>query len=134
MARMIFVNLPVKDLAAATRFFTEIGFTVDQRFTNGQGAAMVVEENIYVMLLVEDFFRTFVTGEISDPAKGTEALFALSCDSRQQVDETLAKAIAAGGKPWRPVTEDGPMYGASFADLDGHVWELVHMDPAALEG
>lgn len=134
MARMIFVNLPVKDLDRAKRFFTELGFTLNPQFSDDKAACFVIEENIFAMLLVEDFFGTFLTGGIADPEKGTEVLLALSCDSRQQVDDTLARALAAGARPWRPVMDQHPMYGASFADPDGHVWELVYMDPAALAG
>jgi predicted lactoylglutathione lyase len=88
---------------------------------------MVVDRNIYVMLLVEERFRQFVNGDLVDATSATEVMTGLSVDSRAQVDELLATAIAAGGKPWKPVVEDGPMYGGSFQDLDGHVWELMHM-------
>jgi uncharacterized protein len=125
--RMIFVNLPVKDLEASKRFYSELGFENEPRFTDGQAACMVVDENIFVMLLVEDRFRDFITGEIAD-ATTTEVLNCLSADSREQVDELVETAIAAGGKPWKPAMEDGPMYGGSFQDLDGHVWEVLHMD------
>lgn len=88
---------------------------------------MIVDENIFVMLLVEDRFRDFINGEIADATNTTEAITCLSADSKESVDETVAKAIAAGGKPWKPAMEHGPMYGGSFQDLDGHVWELMHM-------
>ena len=89
---------------------------------------MVVDQNIFVMLLVEERFRDFINDEIADAASTTEVLTALSAESRQEVDETIAKAIAAGGKPWKPPLDEGPMYGGSFQDLDGHVWELIHME------
>jgi predicted lactoylglutathione lyase len=88
---------------------------------------MVVDQNIFVMLLFEERFADFVTGEISDATTATEVITCLSTDSREQVDDLVARAIAAGGKPWKPAVEDGPMYGGSFQDLDGHVWELMHM-------
>ncbi|MEA2270798.1 MAG: uncharacterized protein QOC64_3408, partial [Solirubrobacteraceae bacterium] len=122
--RMIFVNLPVKDLQASRGFFSELGFEFNPQFSDDKAACMVVDENIFVMLLVEERFRDFINGEIADATKATEAITALSADSREQIDETLAKALAAGGKPWKPVMDEGPMYGGSFQDLDGHVWEL----------
>jgi uncharacterized protein len=128
--RMIFVNLPVVDLKASAEFFTRLGFEVDPQFSDDSCACLVVDQNIFVMLLDQERFRTLINGEVGDPAR-TEVVTCLSAESRQQVDDTLAAALAAGGKPWRPVVEDGPMYGASFQDLDGHVWELMHMDLAA---
>lgn len=126
--RMIFVNLPVKDLNSSKAFFTELGFEFNPDFTDDSAACMVVDQNIYVMLLVEERFRDFINGEISDTAKATEVLTCLSAESRQQVDELVATAITAGGKPWKPAIDEGPMYGGSFQDLDGHVWELMHME------
>jgi len=124
---MIFVNLPVKDLTAAKGFFTALGFEFNPEFTDDQAACMIVDRNIYVMLLVEERFRDFINGEITDATRTTEVLTCLSADSKQHVDETVVKAIAAGGKPWKPTYEEGPMYGGSFQDLDGHVWELLYM-------
>ena len=131
--RMIFVNLPVEDLEASKRFYTELGFTDDPRFTDETAAAMVIEENIVVMLFTRAKFREFIHGDIADPRTAVEVLNALSADSREAVDATLDKALAAGGKPWKPATDLGFMYGASFADLDGHVWELIWMDMSAVE-
>jgi len=124
---MIFVNLPVTDLPASQAFFSELGFSFSPAFSDDSCACMVVDRNIFVMLLARAKFREFINGDISDATRVTEVLTCLTADSREQVDETLARAIAAGGKPLRPVVEDGPMYGASFQDLDGHVWELMHM-------
>jgi predicted lactoylglutathione lyase len=90
----------------------------------------VVDRNIFVMLLVRQRFGDFVTGRIADATAVTEVITCLSAESREEVDGTVARAIAAGGKPWQPTVEDGPMYGGSFQDLDGHVWELVHMAEA----
>ena len=126
--RMIFVNLPVRDLPASQRFFGELGFGFDPKFTDDTAACMVVDENVFVMLLTEERFKDFINDDIADATRTTEAITALSAGSREEVDQLVAKAIAAGGKPWKPVLEEGPMYGGSFQDLDGHVWELIHMD------
>jgi predicted lactoylglutathione lyase len=127
--RMIFVNLPVKDLTASQSFFTELGFEFNADYTDESAACMLVDDNIFVMLLVEDRFRDFINGDISDAASATEVINCVSADSRQQVDDMVAKAVAAGGKAWKPILEEGPMYGGSFQDLDGHVWELLYMAP-----
>ena len=125
--RMIFVSLPVRDLPASRAFFTELGFAVNSEFSDSSCACLVVDRNIFVMLLAESRFRDYINGEVCDPTRATEVITCLSADSRAQVDDTIARAIAAGGKPWQPVVEDGPMYGGSFQDLDGHVWELMHL-------
>ena len=126
--RMLFLNLPVKDLEASKRFFAELGFQFNPRFSDDRAACMIVDENILVMLLVEERFRDFVNGEVADGHATTEAIVGLSAESPEQIDELVAKAIAAGGKPWKPVMEEGPMYAGSFQDLDGHVWELMYME------
>jgi predicted lactoylglutathione lyase len=128
---MIFVNLPVKDLDASRDFFTELGFKFSPEFSDDNAACMIVDENIYVMLLVEERFRDFINGEISDATTTTEVLTCLSADSKEHVDDTIAKAIAAGGKAWKPTVDEGFMYGGSFQDLDGHVWELAYMESPA---
>lgn len=125
--RTIFVNLPVKDLEASKGFFGELGFEFNPEFSDDTAACMIIDENIFAMLLVEDRFKHFINGEIADTST-TEVLNCLSVDSREQVDETVAKAIAAGGKPWKPILEEGPMYSGSFQDRDGHVWELLHIE------
>ena len=126
--RMIFVNLPVKDLEASRRFFGELGFEFDPQFSDDSAACMVVDTNIFEMLLVEERFRDFITGDIADATSATEVLTCLSAQSRQEVDQLVEKAIAAGGKPWKPTLEEGPMYGGSFQDPDGHVWEILYME------
>ncbi len=133
MQRMIFVNLPVKDLEASRRFFAGLGFSFNPKFSDEQTLCCVIEENIIVMLLAEEKFRSFITGDIADTAKGKEALICLSAQSREEVDGFLAKALAGGGQPWMPAMDYGFMYGVSFLDPDGHVWEVVWMDPAAAE-
>jgi predicted lactoylglutathione lyase len=125
--RMIFVTLPVDNLPASRAFFTALGFEFNSDFSDASCACMVVDRNIFVMLLVRERFGHFVIGRIADATAGTEVITCLSAKSREEVDETVARAIAAGGRPWQPPVEDGPMYGGSFQDLDGHVWELVHM-------
>ncbi len=94
---------------------------------------MVIEENIVAMLLEHARFRDFIKGEISDTSAGKEVLTCLSANSRAEVEATYAKAIAAGGQPWMPPQDFGMMYGVSFLDLDGHVWEVMWMDPAAVQ-
>lgn len=126
--RMIFVNLPVKDIQASRRFFAALGYGFNEQFSDERTACVVIDQNIFVMLLVEERFKDFVTGAISDAHKATEVLTALSADSRAEVDEILAKALAAGARQWRPNEDHGFMYGCSFQDLDGHVWEYAYMD------
>ena len=125
--RMIFVNLPVKDLPATRRFFGALGFTFNEQFSDDKAACMVVSDNIFVMLLVEARFQDFVNGKVGDPERETQVLTCLSADSRAEVDEFKAKALAAGGREWKPNIEFGPMYGCSFQDINGHVWEIMHM-------
>ena len=125
--RMIFVNLPVKSVAVSRKFFGALGFDFNDQFSDERTACMVISDNIFAMFLEHDRFKDFITGEISDATKATEVLTCLSADSRAEVDSLLKNALAAGGKAWKPILEMGPMYGASFQDPDGHVWELVHM-------
>lgn len=129
--RMIFVNLPVKNLEASRTFFSALGFTFNEQFSDYTAACMVIDDNIFAMLLTEPKFRDFITGEISDTAKGTEVITALSATSRAECDDMLAKALAAGARPWKPAIDYGSMYGISFQDLDGHVWEFMWMDMSA---
>ena len=130
--RMIFVNLPVKDLDVAKRFYAGLGFALNPQFTNDDAASFVIEENIVAMLLTEARFKDFITGDISDTSKGKEALICLSAADRTEVDATLAKALANGGQTWMPAQDYGSMYGVSFQDPDGHVWEVMWMDPAVV--
>jgi predicted lactoylglutathione lyase len=131
MERQIYANLPVKDLRRATTFFAALGFTFNSEFTDERAACMIVGENIYVMLLVESFFKTFTHKPLCDARNSTEVLVCLSCDSRAQVNELVAKAVAAGGSAPRSPQDHGFMYGHGFEDLDGHIWELIHTEPAA---
>jgi predicted lactoylglutathione lyase len=131
--RMIFVNLPVKDLEASRRFYAALGFAQNHQFSDETAVSMVIEENIVVMLLTEPKFRSFITGEIADTSKGKEALICLSAENRAEVDSFLQKALANGGQSWMPAQDHGFMYGVSFQDPDGHVWEVMWMDPAVVE-
>ena len=125
---MIFVNLPVRDLPAAKAFYGALGFSFDEQFSDGSIASVVIEENIVVMLLTRERFADFVTGDVGDPSAATTVLNCLSAGSRQEVDDLVARALEAGGKPWLPPQDHGFMYGSSFTDPDGHVWEVVWMD------
>ena len=129
--RMIFVNLPVTDLDRAKAFYAGLGFSFNEQFSDERTASVVVEENIVVMLLTRDRFADFVPGQVGDPAQATSVLNGFSAASREEVDDLYAKALASGGKPWQPAQDHGFMYGRSFHDLDGHIWELVYMDPNA---
>jgi predicted lactoylglutathione lyase len=127
MHKQIYVNLPVKDLERSKAFFASLGFTFNPQFSNANGACMIIGENIFAMLLVESFFQTFTKKPISDALKTTEVLTCLSCESRAEVDGLVAKALAAGGKAPNAPQDMDFMYGHGFEDLDGHLWELVHM-------
>lgn len=129
--RKMFVNLPVRDLKRAKNFFAAaLGFEFDPKFTDDNAACMIVNGEAVVMLLAEPFFRGFTTHEICDTTRHTEALLALSCASRAEVDEVVQKALAAGGRHAMDPMDHGFMYGWSFYDLDGHHWEIFWMDPA----
>jgi len=131
MSRKIFVNLPIKNMERSKAFFSALGFSFNPQFTNEQGACMVVSDDIFTMLLVEPFFQTFTKKPIADAKQSTEVLVCLSCDSRAEVDELVKKALAAGGRAPNPTQDHGFMYAHGFEDLDGHLWELVWMDPSA---
>jgi predicted lactoylglutathione lyase len=131
MATKIFVNLPVKNLKSSVDFFTKLGFTFDPKFTDETATCMVVAEDIFVMLLTEAKFKTFTPKQICDATKSTEVLVCLSTESREAVNEMVRKAVAAGGKTYNQPQDHGFMYGHGFQDLDGHIWELIYMQPAA---
>jgi uncharacterized protein len=131
MTTQMYVNLSVKNLNRTKEFFSSLGFAFKAEFTNDQGACMIVSDSAYVMLLAENFFQNFTPKAIADASKSTEVLVCLSCTSRAHVDELVAKAVAAGGKTPRPPQDHGFMYGHGFEDLDGHLWELMYMDPNA---
>ncbi|SMO46158.1 VOC family protein [Fodinibius sediminis] len=128
MAKQIYVNLPVQDLDRSVAFFSSLGFEFDPQFTDENATCMIIDDNIYVMLLVEDFFKTFTPNPIADATQSTEAIVALSADSREEVDEVVSKAVEAGGTTPNKKQDQGFMYGWGFQDLDGHLWEVMYMD------
>jgi uncharacterized protein len=132
MSTNIFVNLPVQDLDRSKEFFAKLGYSFNAQFTDENAACMVVSENIYVMLLTQEFFKTFTPKEICDATKSTEVLVCLSCESRAEVDERVREAIAAGGSTYKDSQDHGFMYQHGFQDLEGHIWELVFMEPSAI--
>ncbi|HEX2257889.1 MAG TPA: VOC family protein [Afifellaceae bacterium] len=136
MSKLIFVNLPVADLERATAFYQAIGAEKNEQFCDGTASCMVFSETIHAMLLTHDKFRQFTPKEIADSRRTSEVLICISADKREGVDEMVEKARAAGGK-----TDPGPkqdygfMYGRSFEDPDGHIWEVMWMDvEAAMAG
>lgn len=133
MATKIFVNLPVKDLPKSTEFYTKLGYTVNPQFTGETATCLIISEDIYVMLGTHATLKSLTTKEICDTTKYTSALISLSCDSRAQVDELVAKAIAAGGSTSGEPTDHGFMYSHDFEDLDGNGWGLFWMDPSAIQ-
>lgn len=134
MSRMMFVNLPVSDLGKSIEFFSQLGFEFNPQFTDETATCMIVGESNFVMLLTGEKFSSFTPGlEICDTAKSAEVLVCLSAESRSEVDALMDKAVAAGGASYREPEDYGFMYGRSFRDLDGHIWEVMWMDPAAVQ-
>ena len=134
MAKMIFVNLPVGNVAKATAFYEAIGMTKNQQFSNEHASAMNWSPEINFMLLDHAFYRTFTGKEIADAHRTSEVLLCLSRDSRAEVDAIVEAAIAAGGTEPRPAQDMGFMYGRAFEDLDGHTFEPMWMDLSAMGG
>jgi predicted lactoylglutathione lyase len=128
-SRKLFVNIPVRDLKKSMGFFTRLGFTFNKQFTDDSAACMVLSEDGYVMLIGEQRWGDFTKNKICDTRTHTEALLALSCDNRAEVDDLVRRAIDAGGRPAMDATDHGFMYGWSFYDLDGHHWEVFWMNP-----
>ncbi|MFF3578562.1 VOC family protein [Streptomyces mirabilis] len=131
--QMIFVNLAVNDIDTSKKFFTELGYTINPQFTTDDCACVVISDTIIAMLLSKQRYADFTKKEIADPTKTSEVLLCLSAESREKVDELCAKALAAGGSGTREAQDHGFMYGRTFDDLDGHTWEVVWMDPAAVQ-
>jgi uncharacterized protein len=132
-SRKLFVNLAVKDLKRSVDFFTKLGFTFNPQFTDETATCMIVSEEAYFMLLVESKFLGFTKKKICDTSTSTEGLYCLSCESREEVDRMVKIAVENGGAHAMPAMDHGFMYGWSFYDVDGHHWEVMWMDPAALQ-
>ncbi|MGH9244602.1 MAG: VOC family protein [Acidimicrobiales bacterium] len=133
MPTQTFINLSVRDLAKATEFFTTVGFEFDPVFTDDNATRMIINENTSVMLAVEPFFRGFVSPQdIADTSKAREVIVGLSADTREQVDDLVDKALAAGGEGLGDAQDDGFMYMRGFLDLDGHQWSFIYMDMSAI--
>ena len=131
MDRMIFLNLPVADLDATRAFYTGLGFPLNEEFSDEDSACIVISETIYVMALTRTRFADFVNGSVGDPSTSTQVINCLSTQSRAEVDDLVSRALAHGGKPWREPMDEGSMYGHSFTDPDGHVWEVIFMEMPA---
>ena len=127
MHKQIFVNLPCKNLPASKVFFEALGYGFNPQFINEFGASLVLGDNLYAMLLTEEFAKGFTSKPLVDAKAATEVLICLSCESREEVDGLVAKARAAGASVPRAPQDHGFMYAHGFEDLDGHIWELVHM-------
>lgn len=128
----MFVNLPVKDLSKTVKFFAKLGFKFNPQFTDKNAACMIIGENIFAMLLAEKFFKAFTKKKMADAMKTAEMINALAVGSRKEVDEMVNNALKAGGKEPRKPQEHVWMYGRSFQDLDGHLWEVFHMDKSKM--
>ena len=134
MAKKIFVNLAVKDLEKSKAFYSRLGFGINPQFTDEKAACIVISEDIYAMILQEDFFKTFIPGkQIANAQNSAEALVALSADNKEQVDALADEALAAGGSRLRDPEDHGFMYSRSFQDPDGHIWEVLWMDPSFVQ-
>lgn len=132
MADMIFVNLPIRDLKASMAYYKALGFEHNPQFTDETAACIVISESIFVMVLTHDKFKQFSSRPIPDPKAQTQALYALSRDSRDAVDAIAEAGLAAGGSEYRPAQDMGFMYSRAIADVDGHVWEYVWMDMSGM--
>jgi uncharacterized protein len=133
MPTNIFLNLPVKSLDTSVKFFEALGYTFNKQFTDENATCLAISQNIYAMLLVEPFFRTFTTKQIADTSIVTEALIALSVDHRDEVDALVDKAMAAGATYANDPQDHGFMYSRSFQDPDGHTWEILFMEPSHIQ-
>ncbi len=127
MHKQIIVNLPIADVAKSKAFFTALGYSFNPDFTGDQSAALVLGENVQAMLMVREFFATFTNKSIVDTKTSIAGWVCLTCDSREQVDTLVAKAVAAGGTAPRQAKDYGFMYSNAIEDLDGHTWVLLHM-------
>jgi uncharacterized protein len=129
----IFVNLAVNDLKASRAFYTAVGYTINELFSDENAICVVLGENLYAMLLLKPFFSTFTDKQLIEPKTQVQALNALSVESREEVDEWVAKALTAGGREPKPARDLGFMYSRDVEDPDGHIWEVLWMEPSAIE-
>jgi predicted lactoylglutathione lyase len=134
MATKVFINLPVKDLEKSISFFTKLGYSFNPQFTDEKAGCMIISEHIYVMLLQENYFKTFTKKKIADAKTTTEVLIALDTNSKEEVQQLVIKATELGGTTYTEAQDHGWMYQHSFADLDGHQWELMYMDMSKMPG
>jgi predicted lactoylglutathione lyase len=131
MTKEIWINLPVKDINKSKEFFTRLGFSLNTKFGNSDVCASILigSKNVVVMLFAEQVFKGFISGEIADVTQGTEVLFSIDAETREEVDEIAKKAEDAGGTILsKPAENQGWMYGCAFSDLDGHKWNVLYMD------
>lgn len=126
----VYINLPVENVEQSRAFFSGLGFAINEQFSNSEAACVAIADNIFIMLLNKSFFSGFTSKPISDAHKVTEVLNCLSCESRERVDDLVRRAVSLGGKVNGEAKDHGFMYGHSFEDLDGHIWELVYMQPS----
>jgi predicted lactoylglutathione lyase len=129
-----FVNLPVQDLARTREFFTKLGFSFNEAFSDKNTACMIISEDTWAMLVAAASFKGFTNREIADPSNSSEVIIGLSTESRQQVDDLAEKAVAAGAQALGGAFDDGVMYMRGFRDLDGHQWSFLHLDMSAIPG
>lgn len=132
MIKQIFVNLPVHDLNRSVEFFEKLGFSFDPKYTDENCSCLILSDTIFAMLLVRPFFQKFTKKEIADATKTTEVLLAVDAPTREAVDELVRKAVDAGGSIYMEPQDHGWMYQHSFADLDGHQWEIFFSDESLL--
>lgn len=132
METKIFLNLPVKDLNRTVTFFTQLGFSFNPKFTSEKGACLIIGENINVMLLVEEFYKTFTKKQICNTATTSEVLISISVETRNEVDEIMEKVLKAGGTEYMKTQDYGFMYSRPFLDIDGHHWEVFFMDESKM--
>ena len=131
-SKNIFINIPVKDLNKSFKFFQELGFDFNPQFSDESTASMIISDNIFALLMVEERFKGFTKKEITDTSASAEVIFCLSAENRDQVDELVKKALASGAKPYSEPQDHGFMYIWGFQDLDGHIWEIAYMDESAI--
>lgn len=132
MTTKVFVNLPVKNIVETKEFFTKLGFSFNNQFTNESAACMIINDDSYIMLLTHPRFQEFTKKKIADPDKTCQVLVAISAESREQVDAMFQNAIKAGGKQARETQDYGFMYGRTFEDINGHTWEAIWVDSSAI--